>query len=102
MSYIDEGYDAFLVQEDSQLFSDVDFNSQSPFDFDSYVQDSAVTTAKIKTISAEKIITGTLGAGTEISVGDNNVKISGDGTIIINDGSDDRVLIGYDGGEGLF
>ncbi len=59
----------------------------------------AVTNAKIASLSADKLTTGTLSASTEINVGANYNK--GDGInkrIIINDGADDRILIGYQSG----
>lgn len=51
---------------------------------------------EVEELSADKITTGTLRSTTTISVGDNNIKIDGvNKQILINDGSNDRVLIGY-------
>jgi len=105
MSYLEEGYNEFLER--------IDFNEStdrlSSLDFDSalarhsvgtqLVGDEAITTAKIKSLVADKITTGTLGVGTVINVGETNIKIDGTGRqIIINDGTNDRVLLGFQSG----
>ena len=96
MSYVDEGYNAFMEREDDGLFSDLDFKTQSPLDFDSFVSDSSINSAKVKQITADKIITGTLAAGASISVGGYNIRMNDPTrTIIVNDGTYDRILIGY-------
>lgn len=54
-----------------------------------------VSSWNVITITADQITTGTLAAGTEVSVGDNSIIISGTNkTIVINDGTNDRVIIG--------
>lgn len=61
------------------------------------IQSGAVTNAKIKNISADKITTSTLTA--RVNVGSGNVKIDGiNKNIIINDGTRDIILIGYQQG----
>lgn len=96
MSYIDEGYDQYMEKEFASLFADSDIHSQSPYDFDSYISDSSVGTAKIKELTADKIITGTLSATASINIGNGNVRMNDPSrTIIVNDGSYDRVLLGF-------
>lgn len=61
----------------------------------------AVTAAKIDVsqLDAVAVNTGTLTVDEYVSVGDTSVKIDGaNKRIIVNDGSDDRILIGYQSG----
>jgi hypothetical protein len=59
--------------------------------------DGKMSTDNIEEISADKISTGTLSAGTSINVGGTDVVIDGSGKITINDGTYDRVVIGKQG-----
>lgn len=60
------------------------------------LEDDSITSSMISGLSASKILTGTLRADTEISVGDASIIISGTNrNIIINDGDNDRVKIGF-------
>jgi hypothetical protein len=60
------------------------------------IQDAAITNAKISNVSANKITTSTLTAQVNVGSGTGYVKLDGENNrIIINDGSRDIILIGY-------
>ncbi len=66
----------------------------SAFEFDSMFEDGVISTAKIKNLSADVITAGTINV--KISIGGGNIYIDGaNNRIIVNDGTVDRVLIGY-------
>lgn len=57
----------------------------------------AVTSAKINDVAAGKITTGTITVA--VNVGEGNIKLDGaNKRITINDGTNDRILIGYHSG----
>lgn len=59
----------------------------------------AVGNAAIANMSADKLTTGTLQASTTVYVGVNSVRIEGQNRrIVVNDGTNDRVLLGYQSG----
>jgi len=58
------------------------------------IEDLAVTNAKILSLVVSKLTTGTISV--VANVGNGNVKIDGGNKrILINDGTNDRILIGY-------
>ncbi len=58
---------------------------------------NSVDTTKIISLAVEKLLAGTLEVS--VSVGTGNVKIDGaNKQILVNDGSNDRILIGYQSG----
>ena len=58
------------------------------------IASEAVTNAKIKNMVVSKLLTGTISV--VANVGDGNVKIDGSNKrILINDGTNDRILLGY-------
>jgi hypothetical protein len=70
-------------------------------DMDAFYElgDNMVRNKKIVSMNAAKLLSGTIAV--LLSLGSSNVKIDGENKrIIINDGTNDRVLIGY--GSGLF
>lgn len=83
------GYDPYL----SASIDSADPNYQSSFDFTLNTQDNAVTDAKIASLSADKVITGILQSTDGKTYFDLDNK-----KIIVNDGTNDRVLIGYQSG----
>jgi len=94
MSYLDEGYNEFLIRE--QDLGDNSGNTLSPLDFDSNLSDNSIQTAKIGTVSADKIISGSISAKTEITIADQNITIDGKNRrIVIHDGSNPRVILGF-------
>lgn len=107
IDYDDIGLNSRLQSKDSLLARREAKKFNAVTDFEGDVERGAVTIAKMGTITADLITGGTidtslLGAGTinvAINVGDGNVKIDGaNKRIIINDGSNDRILIGYQSG----
>jgi len=61
------------------------------------IKDGEVVDAKIGSMAAGKLLTGTLTVA--VDVGEGNVKIDGaNKRILINDGTDDRILMGYQSG----
>lgn len=85
-NWVDEGYDKYLTDKvspsGSQYMTASEFNSQ--------VQDGAITTIKIAEINAGRIVSGVLYSTDQQTYFDLDGK-----RIIINDGSNDRVLLGY-------
>lgn len=59
------------------------------------IQDAAITNAKIKEVSADKITTSTLTAQVNVGTGTGFVKLDGaNNRIIVNDGVTNRIVIG--------
>jgi hypothetical protein len=72
-------------------------DSQNSFQFDVQTDRNAVGAVNIRNLTADKILAGTIsvaiGLGTE---GTGYIKLDGgNNNIVVNDGSNDRVLIGY-------
>ena len=80
----------------------VDANGNTVLSTDGQVQtagiaDDSVTNVKISSVSADKITAGTLSAVTNL--GATSIKLDGENKrIIVNDGTNDRILIGYQSG----
>jgi hypothetical protein len=64
------------------------------------IEDAAVTNAKIVDLDASKIKAGTVTVGINLgTLGSGYLKLDGaNNRITVNDGSDDRILIGYQSG----
>jgi hypothetical protein len=76
--------------------SPIDLNQGqvSSFNFDSQNERNTITATKIKNLIADVIQAGTI--TTTINVGGSNITIDGaNNRIIVNDGTVDRILIGY-------
>jgi hypothetical protein len=74
-----------------------DSNNERSAITNTYIQDQAVTNAKIVSLVADKITAGTVTV--TLGVGGANVTIDGaNNRIIVNDGTVNRVLIGYQSG----
>ena len=57
------------------------------------IADAAITNAKINDLSADKITAGTISV--TVNLGEENIEIDGEeNRILINDGTNDRILIG--------
>ena len=70
---------------------------QSAFEFDQQFEAGVISTAKIKNITADKISAGTIVVALNLGAG--NITLDGaNKRIIVNDGTNDRVLIGYQSG----
>jgi len=100
-SYLDFGYNSYglktIGQEKQMSANQVDafFEMAEGSVRQSVIRSLAVTDTKIQSVSASKITAGIISAVT--SLGDESVKLDGENRqIVINDGTDDRVLIGYD------
>lgn len=86
------GYDRFLTRS---LVADHNF--QTSDGFSANVQDGAITNAKLKNLSADKITTGTLDSTMDIGTGATNSYVRLDGPnnrIIVHDGTNPRIAIG--------
>lgn len=106
MNYLDFGYSQFLTR----TIQAPDPNYMTASQFNAKIQDNSITNSKIRNLTADKIDAGTIDASV-ITVTNLNAdeiasgKIeSSDGKtyfdldnnrIIVNDGTNDRVLIGY-------
>lgn len=74
-----------------------DRNWQGSYDFDATTDVSIISTKKVRSISADKLSAGTVVVA--IDIGNGNISLDGENNrIIINDGTDDRVLLGYQSG----
>jgi len=82
------GYDQYLS---SALGYDPNYITSS--DFNSNIQDGSITTVKVADISAGKIRTGVLESTDGKTYFDLDNK-----RLIVNDGTNDRVLLGYQSG----
>ena len=61
------------------------------------IEDLAVTNAKVESLTATKLTAGTIAVG--VNVGETNIKLDGaNKNIVINDGTNPRILIGYQSG----
>lgn len=70
-----------------------DSNNERSAITNSFLQDASVTNAKIVSLAADKILAGTVTIA--LGIGGPNVTIDGgNNRIIVNDGDDDRILIG--------
>lgn len=89
ISYLDLGFNSYGMRV-------IGISQQIPANLADYmleIAESSVSNNKIKSMSADKITTGTITA--VASIGESNVKIDGEeNRILINDGTNDRVLIG--------
>jgi hypothetical protein len=69
----------------------------SSYQFQNEVERGAVTTGLVRNIRADQITAGTINVSVE--VGASNVKIDGaNARMVINDGTTDRIYIGYQEG----
>lgn len=76
-------------------------NMVSAYDFDAYNERGAVTTTKVQFVTADKIAAGTVQVAMNLGTNIGSAYILLDGAnnrIIINDGTTDRILMGYDSG----
>lgn len=63
------------------------------YDFDSEYERNIVTNSKVASIVADKIAAGTVNV--QVGIGEGNILLDGENNyILINDGTDDRILIG--------
>jgi len=86
MSYLDIGYNEYLEKP-------MQTGEMSALDYDSTVQDGSIENSKVGSISADKITAGTIKVSTYL--GSKNILLDGENIqIIINDGTNDRVIIG--------
>jgi len=89
------GYDFISNNERGALISQSMFGTAVIGELN--IQDASITDAKIDTVAAGKITAGTVTVA--LDVGASNVKIDGaNNRIVINDGTNDRVLLGYQSG----
>ena len=126
MDYLDLGYNSFMennpfLSNDAFRYSPLEVKSALPTGSVSMeklfgeiitamladgsittakIADLAVTTAKILSLSADKITTGDLTVAVDVgSSGTGYVRIDGENNrILVNDGTNDRILIGYQAG----
>lgn len=79
---------------------DFDSNYQSNIVRTTTVQDNAITDRKITSISADKIGAGTVIVSINLgTVATGYIKLDGaNNNIVVNDGTVDRILMGYDAG----
>lgn len=93
VSYIDLGFNQYGLNT-------IGVAQQMPSNLADYileVAENSVTNNKVKSISASKLTAGVISA--IASLGDEAVKLDGENRrIIISDGTNDRVLIGYQSG----
>lgn len=121
MDYLDLGYNSFMENNpylDTTRYSPIEVKGALPIGSVSMeklfgeiitamladgsittakLADLAVTTAKILSLSADKITTGDLTVQVDVgTAGSGYVRIDGANTrILVNDGTNDRILIGY-------
>lgn len=102
LSYLDLGFSSYLTRPPmagSPLGDALERSIRNSSIVDSairtrLIQDSAVTNEKIQSLSIDKLTAGTITV--QASIGSANVKIDGaNNRIIVNDGTNDRILIGY-------
>ena len=71
-----------------------DSNNERSSITNTFLQDASVTNAKIVSLAVDKLLAGTVTIA--LGIGGPNVTIDGaNNRIIVNDGDDDRILIGY-------
>ena len=74
-----------------------DSNNERSAITNSFLQDASVTNAKIVSLAADKILAGTVTVA--LGIGGANVTIDGgNNRIIVNDGTNDRIIIGQQAG----
>jgi len=96
-NYEDLGYNNRLQATDSLAAKNENFINA--YEFDTNTDRNAVANYNIKTITADKISAGTITS--QIFLGGTSIIIDGlNNQIIVNDGTTDRILIGY--GSALF
>ena len=95
-TYLGIGADMTLVVDPLSLSTySMASPTQTSMQTDYMTEDSFISDSKVSSVSASKIITGTIAASESITVGDNSVKISGPNkTITVNDGTYDVILMG--------
>ena len=83
------------IKIDAEDITDAGFDR---YLFRSFFGEEGRTGAPIsRTLTADSLIGGIIGKEGVIYVGSTNIKLDGQNKrIVINDGSDDRILIGYD------
>jgi len=97
IDYTKLGYNNRLQATDSLAAKNENFINA--YEFDSNTDRNAVANYNIRTISADKINAGTITS--QLFLGGTSIIIDGAAKqIIVNDGTTDRILIGY--GQGLF
>jgi len=97
IDYTDLGYNNRLQATDSLAANNDNFVTSTQFEAEN--DRNTVSNYNIKTISAEKINAGTI--TTQLFLGGTSIIIDGAAKqIIVNDGTTDRILIGY--GSALF
>lgn len=95
VSYLEMGFNDFGLNR----ITDQKPLSANDADYLLELAEYSVSNKKVKSVSADKLTAGTLSAVT--NVGDESIKIDGENRrILVNDGTNDRVLIGY--GSSLF
>ena len=85
------------IEIDTETIADAGFDR---YLFRAFVEESGgVTGSFSRTMTADSIVGGVIGTEGVIYIGSTNIKLDGQNKrIIINDGSDDRILIGYQAG----
>lgn len=93
------GLNNLLQAEDSLAAGTRQFTSSTDFDTTNEIPTNYIGNSNIRSITADKINAGTINS--QLFVGGSSIYIDGSARrIIVNDGTTDRILIGY--GSGLF
>lgn len=101
MSYLESGFNQNLTRqpEETRQYDSVNISDLLPSDSTIPLSNVSVQENNIKEFMVESLSVAKLEAGTievAMNVGGSNVLIDGGNTrIVINDGSNDRILLGY-------